>query len=128
MLFNINDTSLIKIIIAGGRDFQNYELLVKNCNQIIEFLAKSNKVEIVSGCARGADNLGIKYAIEKGITTSLFPANWNEHGKTAGFIRNKEMANHANALILFWDGKSKGSRHMLDTMQKLNKPVYIIKY
>lgn len=53
MLFNTNDNALTKIIIAGGRDFNDYELLVKSCDEIIKGLGQSSKVEIVSGCARG---------------------------------------------------------------------------
>ena len=70
--------------------------------------------EVVSGGARGVDKLGEIWAVKNDIPIRLFPANWKEHGRSAGYIRNKEMANYADALIALWDGKSAGTRHMVD--------------
>ena len=101
----------MKVIIAGGRDFDDYNLLHQTCEKM---LVRQTDVEIVSGTARGADTLGEKYANEKGYPIKRFPANWNEYGKSAGYKRNSEMAEYADALIAFWDGKSKGTKHMID--------------
>ncbi len=78
----------MKIIIAGSRDFDDYDLLREKCDLI---LSNIKTVEIVSGQARGADSLGEKYAKEKGYKLKLFPADWSQ-GKMAGMIRNKQMA------------------------------------
>lgn len=108
-----------KIIIAGGRDFIDYDKLRDTCDY---YLQNKEDIEIISGCARGADLLGMKYAIEKGYKLKKFPADWNL-GKSAGYLRNVEMGNYGDALIAFWDGKSKGTKHMIDIA--LNKNLYV---
>lgn len=90
------------------------------------FLSRISEIEIVSGCANGADKLGERYAIERGYKIVYFPANW-ELGKQAGYLRNKEMAKYTNALIAFWDKKSKGTWHMINLAKQyslLYKIVY----
>lgn len=114
----------MKVIVAGGRDFTDYSLLCER----LDFYFKNIKPVIVCGEAKGADSLGRKYAEEKGFNILSYPADWNKYGKSAGFRRNEEMSKVADALVVFWDGNSKGTKHMLDTMQKLNKPVRIVRY
>jgi hypothetical protein len=105
----------MKVIIAGSRDFNDYEFLKKHCDEILKFQAT---VEIVSGGARGADRLGERYAMEKGYPITVFAADWVKYGKPAGVIRNEEMAVYADALIAFWDGSSPGTKHMIDTARR----------
>ena len=83
---------------------------------------------MVSGTTRGADILGEKYAIQNFINIKKFPANWDKFGKRAGYIRNTEMGKYAGFAIIFWDGHSKGSKHMIDIMKKLQKPYKIINF
>lgn len=115
----------MKIIIAGSRDFNDYETLKKVCDFM---LSRQDEVEIVSGTARGADQLGERYAREKGYLIKQFPADWTKDGKRAGYIRNKEMAEYADALIAFWDGKSKGTEHMINLAKKRGLKVKIHKF
>lgn len=115
----------MKVIIAGGRDFDNYDLLREKCDNI---LRNQDEVIIISGGAKGADSLGERYAKERGYSTEVFHAKWEEHGKKAGPIRNQEMAINSNALIAFWDEKSKGTKHMIDTATDKGLLVRIIKY
>ena len=123
----------MKIIIAGGRDFNNYELLKKSCLKIIGSYTFS-PIEIISGRATGADRMGEKFANEIGYPLRVFPANWEEFGKSAGFIRNKEMAEYASKdteysmLIAFWDGKSKGTKSMIELGKKMLNKVEIVRY
>ena len=114
---------MIKVIIAGGREFKDYKLLCKICDLK---LRNKDDVEIVSGTARGTDQLGEKYAKERKYILKEFPANWDEFGKSAGYIRNKQMAEYADALICFWDGKSKGTKHMIDLARKYNLKIRIV--
>lgn len=114
----------MKYIIAGGRDFNNYSVF----REIVSKFLKPTEDMIVSGAARGADTLAIMYANQYGITLQKFPAQWDLYGKSAGFIRNAEMANYGDALIAFWDGKSKGTAHMIQSMSRLDKPVYVFNY
>jgi hypothetical protein len=101
----------MKVIIAGGRDFDDY--LTLNCE--IDFLNNHYfKLEIVCGGARGADTLAENYAKQLGLPVKVFPADWDKHGKSAGYLRNQQMAEYADMLVAFWDGKSKGTKHMID--------------
>ena len=70
--------------------------------------------EVVSGCASGADTLGEQWAEAHYHKIKKFPADWEGLGKAAGHIRNDEMANYAGALVAFWDGKSPGTKSMID--------------
>ena len=91
-------------------------------------LSNKTSIEIVSGAANGADKLGEKYASEKEYSIKQFPADWNKYGKSAGYKRNEEMARYADALIAFWDGESKGTKHMIDLANKYNLKINIIQY
>ncbi len=113
------------VIIAGGRDFSDYELLKERCDH---FLSLTQGVVVVSGCARGADTLGEQWAQERGHEIIRMPADWNKHGKLAGPIRNSEMAKQAEALIAFWDGESRGTKHMIETARKRGLAVRVVRY
>jgi len=115
----------VKVIIAGGRDFNNYDLLCRKADKI---LSRQTEIEIVSGTAKGADKLGELYAKERGYKIIHYIPDWNFFGKSAGYIRNVEMADNADALILFWNGKSKGSGHMLKIAKGKGLKIRIIKY
>lgn len=118
----------MKIIIAGSRDFNDYELLDKEVSSILNSLVgvPMNNMIILSGGAKGADKLGERYSILNKFNLKKYPANWDKYGKSAGFIRNAEMAKLADILIAFWDGKSKGTKDMIDRMS--DKKVYIRNY
>lgn len=104
----------MKLIIAGSRTITDYWVLEK---AMIESGFADEKIdEIVSGCARGPDTLGERWADEHGIKVKRFPADWDKHGKAAGPIRNKQMAEYVGekgALLALWDGQSSGTKHML---------------
>jgi hypothetical protein len=114
-----------KVIIAGGRDFSDYQLLVEKCDK---YLANQTNIEIVSGTAKGADSLGERYAKDKGYNVKPFPADWAAFGKRAGYLRNEQMANYANALIAFWDGESRGTKHMIDIATEKGLLVKVVSY
>jgi hypothetical protein len=107
--------SSFKVIIAGSRNFDNYNQLKTYCNHILK---NKENIEIVCGLAKGADILGKKYAEENNYSVAEFPANWDKFGKSAGYIRNAEMVKYADAAIIFWNGKSSGSKHMIDLAKK----------
>ncbi len=115
----------MKIIIAGSRNFNDYNLLKSSCDNL---LTQFTNIEIVSGTARGADKLGERYAREKGYTIKEFPANWDKFGKRAGYLRNDDMAQYSDMLIAFWDGTSKGTKHMIDLANKRGIKVEIVNY
>ena len=120
---------MIKVIIAGTRDFNDYAFLKKNVDYFLQGINPNNEeIEIVSGNARGADKLGERYAKEHNLPVKLFPANWDKYGKQAGYLRNQEMANYADMLIAFWDEKSKGTKHMIDIAKKQDLTVIVVGY
>lgn len=111
----------MKIIVAGTRSFDNYALVCKILNRL-------KNVEVVCGEARGADALGKKFAIENGLVVHSFPADWDSHGKSAGYKRNEQMAKFADSCIVFWDGVSKGSKHMIDLAQRYGLKTLVVRY
>ena len=114
-----------KIIVAGSRGFNDYQLLSK---VLFEIGDKYENASLVSGCAKGADALAIQFANEHNIQIYKYPADWDTHGKAAGYIRNTEMANASHVLVAFWDGQSRGTKHMIETMQNRNKDAYVYQY
>lgn len=119
--------SKYKVIIAGCRDFDDYELLKEKCDDFLQD-EKKEDVIIISGHASGADALGERYAQERGFQLETYPADWKAHGRAAGSIRNARMASAANALIAFWDGKSRGTKNMIETATKHNLKVAVVRY
>lgn len=115
----------MRIIIAGGRDLNDYRLVRQKCDILTQNI---KDIEVVSGCARGADKLGEVWAENRGIPIKKFPADWEKYGKKAGIFRNHQMADYADALIAFWDGKSRGTKHMIETARSLNLNVRIVRY
>ena len=122
----------MKLIIAGGRDFKDKELMKSG---IISMFYKYGIIKedliLISGCCRGADKLGEQVLKEMGVEDKnilKFPAHWVLYGNSAGPIRNKTMAIKADVLLAFWDGKSKGTYNMIHLMKDLNKIVEVVRY
>lgn len=113
----------MKTIIAGSRTITNQKLV----DSVITAAQKHFQIqEVVSGTARGVDLCGETFATQNNIPIKRFPADWNKHGRAAGPIRNEQMAQYADALILIWDGKSRGAASMLRLARKYN--LKIIKF
>ena len=119
---------VFRVIIAGGRDFINYFILKERCEYYLQNKMKTHNVIIVSGHASGADSLGEKFAADHNLQCELHPADWELHGKAAGPIRNAEMAEVADALIAFWDGKSPGTKSMIDIARRKGLQVAVVRY
>lgn len=110
----------LKLIIAGSRTIKDYKVVEKAYLES-GYIAS----EIVCGEADGPDKLGRQLAEKFGIPVASFPADWENKGKAAGYIRNVDMSVYGDALLLLYDGISKGSRHMLEIMKQKNKPVKV---
>lgn len=117
-------------LIVGSRNFDNYELLKQKCDYLLQ---NYKDIEIVSDGARGADTLAERYAKENNYELRVFKADWDNYGKSAGYIRNDEMHKYISlfeerGVIAFWDGKSKGTSHNFSLAKKYNNKIKIIKY
>ncbi len=109
---------MFSLIIAGTRTFSDYALLKEECDKLLADVKDTNSIVILSGAAKGADILGEQYAEERGFDLQRFPADWKNYAKAAGPIRNSLMAKRADGLIAFWDGKSKGTKDMIEKADK----------
>jgi len=110
----------MKVIIAGSRTITDYKAI----GQAIT-ASKFNITEVVCGCAIGVDRIGQTWAIANGIPVKEMPADWQTYGRSAGIIRNMQMADYADAAIIIWNGKSPGSLNMIQYFKKQNKPYFI---
>ena len=138
----MQEPKIFKVIVAGGRYFNDFKKLESFCKHILK---NQTNIEIVSGTAEGADALGEQFAINNNLGLKSFPAPWDsiegkpesqigvtkagkKYWKPAGHFRNKQMADYANALIAFHDGKSKGTAGMISLAKSSKLKVAIYKY
>lgn len=113
----------MKLIIAGTRTLTpSFDFIFSS----IKMLGITNITEIVSGGAPGVDLEGEHFASHMHLPVKRFLPDWDKHGKSAGPKRNRQMAEYADALLLIWDGQSKGSSSMKQEAIKLRRSVYEI--
>ena len=135
----MTDNQLInaKIIVCGGRDFNDYNLFKNSMDKILEYFKnhKYTNITFVSGHAKGADLCAEQYAYENNINIKVFPADWNKYGKSAGIIRNRVMLDYiiddSNAMpfvVAFWDLKSRGTGNMIEQAMIAHVGYQIITY
>lgn len=117
---------MFRVIIAGTRNYDDYDSLKAYADYKLSRI--EDDIEIVSGGARGADALGERYAKEKGYSIKRFPAEWKKYGRSAGPRRNEAMAKYADALLSYWDGKSKGTKNMIELAKANGLKVGVYQY
>ena len=110
----------MKTIIAGSRNITDSQHLLDAIKEVDWDISL-----VVSGTANGVDKLGEYWAIENCIPIKRFFPDWEKYKKSAGYIRNEEMARYADACLALWDGKSKGTGHMIDLAIKYNLKTFI---
>jgi hypothetical protein len=117
------------VCINGSRDFVGAVLWARGFRLLDDFKARHPEgFTVLSGGAQGADAFGEWWARNRQVMLDIDLANWQKDGKLAGLIRSERMAGVATHLVSFWDGKSRGTAHMIQCMRKLNKPVHVIRY
>lgn len=114
-----------KVIVAGTRTFSDYGMLRLVLDEILK---PYDDITIISGGARGADALGERYASERGYNVIRFPAEWDKYGKAAGPIRNRKMAEVADICVVFWDGKSRGAKNMIEEAKNKGCTTYVSRF
>lgn len=111
----------MKVIVAGSRDIEEYEIVKDAISQSGFYITM-----LVSGMARGVDRLAVQFALKYGIKIEEHYPEWNKYGKKAGCLRNIKMLDSgAEALIAVWDGKSKGTAHIIREAKKRNVPIFV---
>lgn len=116
-----------KLIVAGTRTFHDWELLGRCLRQWFGSVPPG-RAEIVCGCAAGADTLGADWAHDSGVPVKFFHPDWNAHGKAAGPIRNQLMAEYADGLMAFWEGRSPGTKDMITRALEHGLWVKVVRY
>lgn len=112
----------MKVIIAGSRSGPSYADLTY---ALAQCGFREEITEVVSGSALGADAHGERWAKTFGLPVKHFLANWETYGKNAGPLRNEQMAQYADALVLVWDGQSRGSSDMLKRAKRHGLKVWV---
>jgi len=115
----------MNLAVVGSRTFNDYHILKSTLDPLVESFGITT---IVSGGAKGADTLAEKYAKEYVLHLIVFPADWDTHGKRAGYIRNVDIWNNADLGVAFWDGQSKGTAHSFEISKKQKKKLYVLDY
>ena len=122
----------MRIIVAGGRKFDDYDLVRRELDNFLKDKDKSD-IEIISGRAIGAERLGERYAEEHALNCVTFEAQWFKLGKRAGIVRNGQMADYASecseaVLFAFWNGVSKGTKNMIYQATEKGMDIHIVRY
>lgn len=108
----------MKVAVIGSRG-----LTVKNLGDYLP----EDVTEIVSGGARGVDTSAREYAHSHCIMMTEFLPDYENFGRSAPLKRNIEIIKYADIVLAFWDGKSRGTKYVIDNCKKLNVPVKIFK-
>ena len=106
----------MKVAVIGSRGLQ--------VDRLEDYLPEG-VTEIVSGGARGVDTCARNYALSHGLTLTEFLPEYNRFGKGAPFLRNIAIIEHADLVLAFWDGRSKGTKFVIDYCKKRNIPVVV---
>ena len=123
-----SSSTSFNLLIAGGRDFSNYDLLARRCAAFIAENCGARELVVISGRASGADSLGERFAREYSLECKYYPAQWKTYGRAAGPIRNKQMAEVADGAVVFWDSHSRGTRNMIGYLQERGVPYELVLY
>lgn len=113
-----------RLVVAGSRSFNDYSLFSLLLLSWIDRFDRKKLVIITGSASRGADNMVIRFCVENDIAFVRYPAHWTS--KSAGYIRNTEMAKACTHVIVFWDLLSKGTKHMLEIAKKYERPFFIV--
>ena len=115
-----------RIVIGGSRHFQDYNIFCRLLDHCLETELNGCNITILSGHCSGVDRMAERYAEEHGIPLAVFPAEWERYGRAAGPLRNRHMVEQCDGIIALWDGNSKGTKDLIATARKLDKPLWIL--
>lgn len=127
---SIPSRPVFKVIVAGSRTFNDYPLMKRKLDNILQNKSQEHNIEIVSGGAAGADCWGEHYAAQNGYSKKVFLADWDTYGLSAGPRRNEEMAKYAvgGGCVCFWDEVSRGTRNMIENAKKYKLNLLVVTF
>lgn len=110
----------MRVAIVGSRDYPDL-------GDVVAYVrALPGDTVIISGGARGVDRVAEHAAFQRGMTTRIYPAEWERYGKQAGYRRNQQIVADADRLVAFHDGVSRGTQHSIDLARAASKPTLVI--
>ena len=107
----------MKLLIVGSRSITDFDLA--------PFIS-SDVDTIISGGASGIDSLAERYADLHRLSKYILRPHYKLYGRFAPLRRNEEMVEMADAVLIIWDGRSKGTRYTLEYTKKINKPITLV--
>lgn len=119
---------IVYLAIVGGRDFRNQTLFDQSIKSLLETYPLDTIDAVVTGGAKGADEMGKCWAVDNNIPVILFLPNWRKYGKAAGILRNGKIVDKATIMLAFWDGKSPGTKNSIQRARAKNIPLVEIRY
>lgn len=120
--WNIMCKNVIKLMVCGSRTIDDKDFIYKKIDECIVENFPNEEIIIIEGEARGVDSIAKQWAIDHNKQIEAYPAKWDLYGKSAGYRRNVDMVKACDHCLIFWDGKSKGTKHDIDLCTKYKKP------
>ena len=108
-----------RLMISGSRTITDKEFIFGELDKVY---AEHRNLVLISGGAKGADTIAEQWAESHNLVIEQHKPNWKQHGRGAGIIRNKEMVLASDFVVIFWDGKSRGTKSVIDFCKKQEKP------
>ena len=115
----------MRIVIGGSRTYTDYKAFSEALDSVLSSMPQ-NEITILSGHCKGVDAMAERYAAEHKISIRVYPAEWNIYGRAAGPVRNRRMVEECDLVIAFWDGRSKGTKSLIDCTRNLGREVITI--
>jgi hypothetical protein len=113
----------MNLAVVGSRSFKdNFKAKIEALYLICDTIEKHKINHLVSGGAAGPDQWGEEAAGNYHLSKTIYKPDWKTYGKSAGMRRNRDIINDADYVLLFWDGKSRGTSHDIMLVRKNNKP------
>jgi uncharacterized phage-like protein YoqJ len=118
----------MRVAIVGSRNWSSNDTGVirqRVLDLVADHINKENDLTIISGGAQGVDTIAVNAADSMGAFTKVYKADWKKYGKSAGFVRNRQIVEQAQKVIAFWDGQSKGTKHTIELALKHHKDLEV---
>ena len=110
----------LRVAIVGSRNY----CALWEVGRLVRALRALDPV-VVSGGARGVDQVAALAAAMNGLLCEIFPARWAALGKSAGMRRNQDIVDRSDAVVAFWDGSSRGTADTVDRATRVGKPCFV---